>query len=322
MLSRSMDAAASTPKQGMIRVRGLTRRFGSVTALSPIEFDVGPGGVTALLGPNGSGKSTLLRCMVGLVRPDSGSASIDGVALSGDGTAVRKRCCFAPGEISLYKEMRGREHLEWLLRGRERESRARAVQLADAMGLPLSARVRAYSHGMKRQLLFAAVMAPRVAVRILDEPSEGLDPSKRGAILDIVESDARSGTTILLSSHHLGEVDRVSSRMLFLHQGRLVRSEDSAGVRAQAARTLRLDFGSQLELPANASRVCSTLLRLGAKSALTRGQRAIVQLEQADPRPFLGALAAEASLPAPQGIEYGQLSLSELYHDVYGVEAV
>lgn len=321
MLSRSMDAAA-TSERGTIRVRGLTRRFGSVTALSPTDFDLGPGGVTALLGPNGSGKSTLLRCMIGLVRPDAGSASIDGVALSGDGTAVRRRCSFAPGEISLYKELRGRDHLDWLLRGRERESRARAAQIADSLGLPLAARVRSYSHGMKRQLLFAAVMAPRVPVRILDEPSEGLDPSKRGAILELVARDAQSGTTILLSSHHLGEVDRVSSRMLFLHHGRLVRSDCSASVRAQAARTLRLDYGVHLDSQDNARSVCDALLRLGASSALARGRRAIVQLDQADPRPFLAALAAQHSLPAPECIEYGQLSLAELYRDVYGVEAV
>lgn len=322
MLPRAMIATPDTSVTGTIQVRGLTRSFGSVVALSPTSFDIGPGGVTALLGPNGSGKSTLLRCMVGLVRPDSGSASIDGVVLAGDGTALRRRCTFAPGEISLYKELRGREHLSWLLRGRERESLARGVQLALALGLPLDARVRTFSHGMKRQLLFCAAMAPRVAVRILDEPSEGLDPSKRGAILDLIEREASSGTTILLSSHHLGEVDRVSSRMLFLHQGKLVRSEDSQSVRLLAARTLRLNYGAQLDSPERAQAILASLLQLGGATVRLRARRALVQLEASDPRPFLARLAASTALPAPEGIEYGQLSLSELYTDVYGVEAV
>ncbi len=317
-----MLAVQSTIVDGTIKVNSLTRRFGTLTALHPTSFEISPGGITALLGPNGSGKSTLLRCMVGLVRPDAGSASIDGEPLIGDGTAVRKHCTFAPGEINVYKELRGSEHLAWLLRGREREALSAGTRLADNLGLSLKARVRSYSHGMKRQLLFCAAMAPRVAVRILDEPSEGLDPSKRGAILDIIERDAASGTTILLSSHHLGEVDRSSSRMLFLHDGRLVKSEDSASVRAKAARILRLDYGAALEVPEQARAICVALIALGAKSAVSRGRRVIVELQTADPRPLLARLGASPDLPRPEGIEYGQLSLAELYRDIYGVEAV
>ncbi len=317
-----MPTAPPTKVDGTIKVNSLTRRFGTLTALHPTSFEIGPGGITALLGPNGSGKSTLLRCMVGLVRPNAGSATIDGEPLVGDGTMVRKRCTFAPGEINVYKELRGSEHLTWLLRGREREALSVGTRLADDLGLSLKARVRSYSHGMKRQLLFCAAMAPRVAVRILDEPSEGLDPSKRGAILDIVERDAASGTTILLSSHHLGEVDRSSSRMLFLHGGRLVKSEDSASVRAKAARILRLDYGAALEVPEQARTICAALIALGAKSAVSRGRRVIVELAVADPRPLLARVSTDSNLPRPEGIEYGQLSLAELYRDIYGVEAV
>jgi ABC-2 type transport system ATP-binding protein len=322
MLSRPMNPAAATLHDRTIRVRGLARSFGTKVALQPTTFDVGPGGVTALLGPNGSGKSTLLRSIVGLVRPDAGTVTLDGVELSGDGTRIRERCTFAPGEISLYTELRGAQHLAWLLRGRDRDALRVARSLADALGLPLAARVRTYSHGMKRQLLFCAALAPRVGVRILDEPSEGLDPSKRSAILDLVERDAAAGTTIFLSSHHLGEVDRSSSRMLFLHQGKLVKVEDSASVRAQAARTLRLEYGAALESPERAAAICALLLRLGAQSAVARDGRAIVQLADADPRPLLAALFANAELPRPETVEYGQLSLGDLYRDVYGVEAV
>ncbi|HUR26683.1 MAG TPA: ABC transporter ATP-binding protein [Planctomycetota bacterium] len=312
----------TSSQEGTIRVDGLTRSFKTKVALHPTSFEIGRGGVTALLGPNGSGKSTLLRSMVGLVRPDAGTVSIDGVRLEGDGTAVRRRCTFAPGEINLYKEMRGEEHLRWLLRGREAEAASRALQLAEALELPLRARVRTYSHGMKRPLLFAFAMAPRVAVRILDEPSEGLDPSKRGAILELIERDAASGTTILLSSHHLGEVDKSSTRMLFLHAGRLVKSEDSQAVRARAARTLRLEYPSLLADPARAKALSATLVELGAASVAVRGTRTIVQLASEDPRPFLAALCASAALPPPESIEHGHLSLGELYQDVYGVEAV
>jgi ABC-2 type transport system ATP-binding protein len=83
-----------------------------------MDIQIEAGAVAGLLGPNGSGKSTFLRCLLGLVRPDAGTARLDGVDLAGDGTAVRRRVAYAPGEIALYGEMRGRDHLDWLLRGR------------------------------------------------------------------------------------------------------------------------------------------------------------------------------------------------------------
>ncbi|MFT5152930.1 MAG: ABC-2 type transport system ATP-binding protein, partial [Planctomycetota bacterium] len=198
------QSTGARPESGWIHTLGLTRSFGSRTALHPTDLSIGPGQVTGLLGPNGSGKSTLMRTMVGLVRPDAGQATVDGITLVGDGTEVRKQVTYAPGEMHLYGEMHGRAHLDWLLRGRKRAAHKRALELAvDAMQLPLDERVRGYSHGMKRQLLFAAAMGPDVRIRILDEPTEGLDPTRRGAVLDLLAEDVSLGRTILLSSHHL-----------------------------------------------------------------------------------------------------------------------
>ncbi|MBK7877822.1 MAG: ATP-binding cassette domain-containing protein [Planctomycetes bacterium] len=103
--------------------RNVSRRK---VALHPIELDLGPGGIVGLLGPNGSGKSTLLRLLTGLVPRDSGDAWVDGEALAGDGTAVRERVSYAPGELALYGELSGREHLAWFLRGRDAGALGRA----------------------------------------------------------------------------------------------------------------------------------------------------------------------------------------------------
>ena len=158
-----------SPGPGVIAIDGLTRSFGRTVAVRPLALEIGPGGITGLLGPNGSGKSTLLRMLIGLVRPDSGTCSVDGVRLAGDGTAIRRAVTYVPGETHVYGELSGRAHIDWLLRGREASAHARAVELAEGFGLPLATRVRKYSHGMKRQLFLAAALAPDVRVRILDE---------------------------------------------------------------------------------------------------------------------------------------------------------
>jgi ABC-2 type transport system ATP-binding protein len=280
-----------------IRTRGLTRRFGEVLAVAPFDLEI-PRGVTGLLGPNGSGKSTLLRMMVGIVRPDAGTAEIAGVPLRGDGTALRQRCTYAPGELALYGEMRGAEHLDFLLRGRAREAKQLARDLARELGLPLSERVRGYSHGMKRQLLFAAAMAPEVPVRILDEPN------------------------VLYSSHHLGEVELLCDRLLFLDRGRLLADESPARLASEARRAMRLSFAPDVDEVALDS-AFEAVATSGAAVEINRDRLTVrVRLDTEDPRPFLCAYSVTPGAPPPAQIEYGRLSLRDLYRDLYGVEGL
>jgi ABC-2 type transport system ATP-binding protein len=297
-------------------VRGITRRFGSTLALAPLELELDPGQITGLLGPNGSGKSTLLRILVGLVRPDAGEAWVDGVRLRGDGTPIRARATYAPGEIALYGELRGSAQLAFLTRGRPRAALRKALDIATSLGLPLAARVRAYSHGMKRQLLLAAALAPDVRVRILDEPTEGLDPTKRGEVIELLRADAGQGRTILVSSHHLGEVDRLCERLIFLAKGKLIADTTAAELAQRARRYVRLRYAEGVDLAA----VNARLIGFGVERIAVDGTRLGVFLREDDPRVFLSALSAARELPAPSTIEHGQLSLAELYRELYGVE--
>jgi len=297
---------------GLIVAEGMQKSFGTTEALRPFNIAVRPG-LTGLLGPNGSGKSTFMRSITGLVPLDEGRANIDGVELEGDGTAVRRQVTYAPGELHLYGEMRANEHIDWLLRGRDNQARQRGRLLAAELGLPLEARVSSYSHGMKRQLVFAAAMAPEVRVRILDEPTDGLDPSKRSHVLELLEEDAARGTTVLLSSHHLGEVDRACGRLVFMNAGHVVADETADSVAMRASRLLRIAFpeGSNLDMLEDIT--TST----GARLLRQEDCRATVELSTDDPRVFLSSLGP---LPTPSMIEFGMLSLPELYRDVYGVE--
>ena len=310
--SRSSGAAT-------IVARGLAKSFRGQRAVVPFDLDLGPGGIAGLLGPNGSGKSTFLRMLIGLVPRDAGSAVVGGVELAGDGTAVRRRVSYAPGEIALYRELTGEQHLAWFLEGRAadgRVARERARAFAERLGLPLGKSVRAYSHGMKRQLVLCAALAPDVPVRILDEPTEGLDPTKRGEVLELLRADAAAGRTILLSSHHLGEVDRVCDRLVFLNRGEKIADERASAVEARARGLLRLGFGSG----ADVARLAERATAFGARNARVDGDRLLLEIDGEDPRPFLARAFAEPGFAAPRAIEFGRMSLAELYRDLYGVE--
>jgi ABC-2 type transport system ATP-binding protein len=296
----------------------LERSFGDVVAVQPMTLSLEPGALTGIIGPNGSGKSTFLRMLLGLVRPDGGEATVAGIPLAGDGLAIRRRTSYAPGEIGLYGELRVGAHLDWLMRGRERGAAGRARAIAAELGLPLRARVRALSHGMKRQLLVAAALAPDVRLRILDEPTEGLDPSMRRRVLGLLADEVERGTTILLSSHHLGEVDEACTRLVFFHEGRLLADEAAAGLHARGARLLRLGFAPGTDT----ERVAEALRGPGVVRVTARSGRVVVDLESPDPRPLLASLPDRAGVPAPTLVEFGHLDLRELYADLYGVEGI
>lgn len=308
-------ASTETAAQGIV-ARGLTRRFGDHLALSPFDLDAPPGTITGLLGPNGSGKSTLLRCLTGLVRADAGSATVGGATLVGDGTAVRRRCTYSPGEVAVYGELTGAAHIDWLLRGRDAGAPDRARAIAEDLGLPLGRRVRTYSHGMKRQLHFACALAPELPVRVLDEVTEGLDPHLRGRVLDRLEADAREGRAILLSSHHLGEVDRVCDRLVFLSEGVKLAEETADDLARRAGSLMLLRY-------ANADDAAIARAALGDDFECLRAERAELSLraKDGDATGALGRLLARDGVPRPVSLRAGELSLRELYRDLYGVDA-
>jgi ABC-2 type transport system ATP-binding protein len=303
---------------GVIRIQGLSRRFGPVLAVRPLSVTLGPGGITGLLGPNGSGKSTLLRLLLGLVRPDAGTAAVDGASLAGDGLAIRRRATYLCGEMHLYGELTARAHLAFCLRGRGRAALARACELAAGFELPLERRVRAFSHGMKRLLLLSAALAPEVRVRVLDEPTEGLDPTRRAQALELLRADAARGTTLLVSSHHLGEVERACTRLLFLKQGELLDEKSARDLARRARESLRLTWSAAPE-------------RAAVERALAGGTVVELRLEGARATLFfpgggglaaLPALLTAGGLPPLRALAYGELTLAELYRELYGVEGV
>lgn len=299
-----------------IHVRGLSRRFGSKQALSPIDLDVEPGEIVGLIGPNGSGKSTLLRCLTGVVKRDSGEVRIDGEPLSGDGVNIRRRVTYSPGEVNAYGELTGKGQLAWLLRGRDADTHTRAEDFANALGLPLDDRVRTYSHGMKRQLLFAAAIAPEVKARLLDEMTEGLDPSMRARILDKLRADADDGSAILLSSHHFGEVNRVCDRLIFIQDGKKLSEESPATIAERARGLATFEYHDALTAQSAHEQLSS-----GGVDAELRDTRLLVRLAGDDPQASLAELLTRAELPAPSSILYGQLPLADLYRELYGGDA-
>jgi ABC-2 type transport system ATP-binding protein len=206
-----------------IDVAGLTKRFGSVLAVDDVSFRVEPGRVTGFLGPNGAGKTTTLRCLLGLVAPTAGRATIGDVfyrQLSdpiGTVGAALEAASFHPGRSA-------RDHLAVLALGAG-VPEARIDEVLAIVGLDTVSdrRTGTYSMGMRQRLALAAALLGDPPVLILDEPGNGLDPAGIAWLRDLLRGLASEGRTVLMSSHVLSEVQQTVEEVLILAKGRLVR---------------------------------------------------------------------------------------------------
>ncbi|MCA1686543.1 MAG: ABC transporter ATP-binding protein [Planctomycetia bacterium] len=211
----------------MIVTEGLTKRYGSLTALSDLSMEVREGEVFGLLGPNGSGKTKMIRLLLGMIRATSGFASVTGHDCWDESLRVRERVSYLPGELRLYGAMSGLRTLEFLSGLRGGGALDRAVAIADqVMGLDLSRKVRTYSTGMKQKLALSQAFADPVELLILDEPTSSLDPSARHDVLNLVSAARANGQTVIFSGHVLTEVEQVADRVAIMRLGRLMHVED------------------------------------------------------------------------------------------------
>ncbi len=235
-----------------IEVRGLTKRYGAVSAVEDLHFDVEPGAIFGFMGHNGAGKTTTLRMLLGLARPSAGSARVLGHDVAKDNLAVRRLSGFLPATYSLPPQMTARSFLRYvgamfaLPRGVVEE---RAAALIHRFGLDENADrpLRGFSTGMTQKVGLAQALINEPRVLMLDEPTSGLDPLGRHDLLALLRGLAEErGVTILFSSHILSDVEALCRRVAVLHHGRLIACgevdalKESQGVRTMDELYLRL----------------------------------------------------------------------------------
>ena len=285
-----------------VTIAGLAKSFGEKSVLHGIELDVAAGELLGLVGPNGAGKSTLLRTLIGLVERDAGNVAVLGRDPATQALAIRRNSSYLPGESGVYHQMTGAAFLRFALGFYPRQRRELFDRLTDGFELPLRQKVRSYSAGMKQKLALMAALVPDVDLYVLDEPDRALDASVRFFLRDVLRELKQDGKTILLSSHHLSEVETLADRLEFLIDGEMVAAERLAAARARLRRRPRLRLRRDLELPAGARLLCR------------EPDGTLVIETDSDPLLWLRSLPPEAV----ESAEIGVVRLEDLYQLLLG----
>jgi len=207
-----------------IDVEGLTKRFGSLTAVDHISLEVPAGEICGFLGPNGSGKTTFIRMLCGLLRPDEGSGYCLGYDVVRESDAIKREVGYMTQRFSFYEDLTIEENLDFVARVYEVPSRRDAVRAAlERLGLVRRKDQLAgtLSGGWKQRLALAACLIHRPRLLLLDEPTAGVDPKARREFWDEIHALADEGLTFLIATHYMDEAERCH-RLAFLSEGRLL----------------------------------------------------------------------------------------------------
>ncbi len=222
----------------LIQTGGLTKRFGRVTAVDSLTIDVSTG-VTGLVGANGAGKSTLLKILLGLLRATDGRASVLGLDVASDGPAIRERVGYMPEHDCLPPDVSATEFVVHMARMSglpTTSARERAADILRHVGL-YEERYRpmgGYSTGMRQRVKLAQGLVHDPSLVLLDEPTNGLDPAGRDDMLELIRRiGADFGISVIVTSHLLGELERVCGSIVVIDGGRLLRHSTTASVTAQ-----------------------------------------------------------------------------------------
>jgi ABC-2 type transport system ATP-binding protein len=217
------DTSASQPA---VHTEKLTRKFGDVTAVDGVTFDINRGEVFGVLGPNGSGKTTTIRMLCGLLTPTSGSATVAGFDVGTQSEEIRQNIGYMSQRFGMYEDLTVAENLDFYssLYGLTGEGkRKRTEELFDELGLRprIKQLVGTLSGGWKQRISLACAIAHQPQVLFLDEPTAGVDPAARRRFWDTIYELAKAGTTILVTTHYMDEAARCQ-RIAFLSRGHLI----------------------------------------------------------------------------------------------------
>lgn len=219
----------------VLTASGLTMRYHKTLALDNLNLSLPKGKIVGLLGPNGSGKTTFLKLAAGLLTPTEGSVTVCGEAI---GPKSKALVSYLPDRPYFRKSMRIREQLDYFQDFYEDFDRARAEEMLKALQIDPEKRIKTLSKGNQEKVQLVLVMSRRAKLYLLDEPIGGVDPAARDYILNTIIANYEPEATVVISTHLIGDVERILDEFIFLHNGHIIQRGEADVVREETGKSL------------------------------------------------------------------------------------
>ena len=234
-------------KNIIIQTKNLTKYYGKSRGIENFDLEIYQGEIFGLLGPNGAGKTTVVRTLLDLIRKTSGEAQIFDLDIHNHSTEIRQRTAYLPGDLGLFQDKTAKRNLQYLLGLYENHIPNRQIEeLAAIFGLDLDRKVRELSKGNKQKVGIVLALAPEVDLLILDEPTSGLDPLITAEFYKVLrQQQNETGSTVLLSSHLLGEVEKVAHRVGIIREGTIVEVATIQQLKSMAMKEIKVEFATK-----------------------------------------------------------------------------
>ena len=313
----AMMPSATAP---VLSCEGLKKSYGDQPAVVEVGFEIAPGETFGLLGPNGAGKTTTISMIAGLLRPDAGSITVAGERMSPTAAAAKGAVGLVPQDLAIYPDLSARENLTFFgrLYGLAKQPlRTRTDEVLEVIGLTDRAGDRAgeFSGGMKRRLNIGIGLLHRPRLLILDEPTVGVDPQSRNAILESVEQLSGEGLAVLYTTHYMEEAERLCRRIAIVDQGRLI----AEGTRRELVATLGEQDLVRLEVAGDAVAAAAACARVeGVHSADVEESTVVCLMHGAGSRlaTLLGVVAEQGATVT--GVEVREPDLEDVFLHLTG----
>lgn len=230
---------------GIIEIKDLTKNYGRARGIIDVNLNVEPGEVFGFIGPNGAGKSTTIRTLLGLIYPSKGSATIFGKSCI-EHPEVKKELGYLPSEVFYYDNMRVADLLKYSASFYKKDCKKRIKELSEIMNLDLKKKIDDLSFGNKKKVGIVQGLLHEPKLIILDEPTSGLDPLMQQRFFELIEEENKKGATVFFSSHILGEVQRMCSRVAFIKDGKIIKLEKMSTLQENSYKRISIEAKSAI----------------------------------------------------------------------------
>lgn len=290
-----------------IATHHLTKRYhgAKVASLRDLTLQVAPGEIYGFLGPNGAGKSTTIRTLMNFIQPTSGQAKVLGMDVVRGSVAIKRRVGFLSSDMAMYGKMTGRQYLQYMADLQGTGSTAYQRELVRRLKADTGKRLGDMSRGNRQKFAIAQAFMHNPDVLILDEPSSGLDPLMQEVFYELLLEAKARGAAVFMSSHILGEVQKVCDRVGIIRDGKLIAERSIADMARDAAHTFEVTFAGEPPL--------RELQRVGGVKVTTHDEHHVTLHAEGDLSPLLAVLAKHDVTQ----LEARQLDLEELFMHYY-----